>query len=81
MPEIIRKRKDKIGFSVPDLLWINENKDYFLSIFHNESFRSKRFVDNRKIVRNWEKILSGEIKVDLFRYICMELWMQMFSVS
>lgn len=81
MPECIRKRKDKIGFATPDLTWIRVNDNYFLNLFKDDAFRAKRFIDNKKIVCNWEKIISGEINVNIFRYICLELWMQIFSVT
>lgn len=80
MPDIIRKRKDKIGFSTPDLLWIKENQAYFLGIFQKDSFRAERFIDYKKIVREWEQIMSGQMKLDIFRYICLELWMEKFDV-
>ncbi len=81
MPGLIRNRKDKIGFSTPDLRWIREHETFFYDLFQEDTCRSKRFIDHQKIRQNWDGILSGEIKLEIFRYICLELWMRKFHVS
>lgn len=81
MPQNIKKRKDKIGFSTPDMVWIKENEKYFFDVFARENFRAKKFIDNKRVIEQWNEIMSGKIKIELFRYICLELWMEKFCVK
>jgi asparagine synthase (glutamine-hydrolysing) len=80
MPAVIRNRKDKIGFATPDS-WIKENSEIYYNIFANPQFRAKNYIDNKKIIHNWNDIINGKENIVLFRYVCLEKWMQIYDVS
>lgn len=81
IPPKIKNRKDKIGFAVPEKAWIKEEASELKKIFENRNFRSSRFIDNKLILENWSKIISKNEIPHFFRYICLELWMQVFEVK
>lgn len=81
LPSIIKKRKDKIGFATPEDIWLKTEREYFKKIFENENIRSKDFVDTDQLLNNWDEILDKDNGTGLFRYICLELWMQKFDVK
>lgn len=81
MPEKVRKRKDKIGFTTPEKAWIGTFADEYKRIFESPSFRAHRFVDPEKITANWDRIVSNEYDIGIFRYICLEKWMEIFDVT
>lgn len=85
LPASIRCRFDKIGFSTPEDNWLrNERvKEYVLSIIDSESFKNREFWDFSKVKNMYERILTGKyskwfVGTDIWRCICVELWMRIF---
>lgn len=81
MPEKIRKRKDKIGFATPEDLWLQKEAVKIRRIMENKEFRAGRFVDQKKILNNWDAIINRSAIPYFFRVVCLEQWMQIFQVS
>ncbi|MBS7007119.1 asparagine synthase (glutamine-hydrolyzing) [Anaerostipes sp.] len=81
MPDLIKKRKDKIGFATPEDSWLKNERDYFRSIFKEEKIWSEAFIDTNQLLKNWDSILDNNNGAGLFRYICLELWMRKFKVK
>lgn len=81
MPDIVKKRKDKIGFATPEDVWLKNNSEYLKGIFNGETFLTEQFVDRRKILEEWDDILERQNGAGLFRYVCLELWARVFEVK
>lgn len=81
MPDKIRKRKDKIGFATPEDLWIKRENSKIRKIVENEQFRARRFVDQKRILDNWDEIINNNVIPYFFRIVCLERWMQIFKVD
>lgn len=81
MPQLIKKRRDKIGFATPEDVWIRKEKQYFKSIFERGEVKSAKFIDVEGLLRDWDKIIDTNNETRLFRYICLELWMREFQVN
>lgn len=81
MPEGIRRRRDKIGFYTPELDWMRKYSDEYRKVFDNKDFKASRYIDKDKILRDWDKLLSGKDSIGLFRYVCLEKWMEIFNVG
>ena len=81
MPEGIRRRRDKIGFYTPELDWMRKYSDEYRKVFENKDFKASRYIDKDKILRDWDKLLSGKDSIGLFRYVCLEKWMEIFNVG
>ena len=81
IPELIKNRKDKIGFATPEDMWLKRGSEYFKNIFRRETIRSERFIDKECLLEKWDSVLEKNNGAGLFRYICLELWMQKFEVE
>lgn len=71
MPELIRKRRNKMGFSIPELTWIKGDETRFKELFSSKEFLSRRFVNNEEVVRNWTSFMNKQNIRKLFRLICL----------
>ncbi len=81
MPEIIRKRRDKIGFYTPEKAWMDAHLADYRAVFENPDFRAGRYIDREKILSDWDSLTRGMDDIGLFRYICLEKWMHIFDVK
>jgi asparagine synthase (glutamine-hydrolysing) len=81
MPEIIRKRRDKIGFYTPENSWLASHNDAYRAVFEASDFRAGKYIDRHKILGDWDKLTHGKDDIGLFRYICLEKWMRIFDVK
>jgi asparagine synthase (glutamine-hydrolysing) len=83
VPDEIRNRKDKKGFSIPQNAWLMEKnselKNLFLKYQHLDTFG---LVDIKQIEEQWDTIFSdakNSKKQDLiFRYVCFLIWLNLF---
>lgn len=82
MPEPVRKRVDKKGFSVPQDEWFRTEKfqKLVMDILQSESFAKRGFVIPEETIRLYKKHLSGEVNVskDIWKWINLELWFREF---
>lgn len=82
MPEPVRKRVDKKGFSVPQDEWFRTEKfqKLVMDILQSESFAKRGFVIPEEAIRLYNKHLSGEVNVskDIWKWINLELWFREF---
>lgn len=82
LPELIRRRRDKIGFYTPENEWIRKNSREFRRLFENEEdFRAGRYINRRKLLEDWEQLTTGKDSIGIFRYICLEKWMRIFQME
>jgi len=80
MPEVIRNRRDKLGFYTPENSWIASHEDQYRAVFADPDFRAGKYIDRHRILRDWDKLTRGKDDIGLFRYICLEKWMELFDV-
>ncbi len=81
LPEKIRKRKSKLGFSTPQDVWMkNKLKPFFAQYF--ETMRNPYF-DAVSISKSFEKFPHNKIPSNFyFRVYCFDRWYQMhFNLS
>jgi len=77
MPEEVVYRKNKLGFSVPQTLWLDELNDYFRDSLLHDTKSSKYFNMN-----NIKEIFDNKTNADMrFKFIVVETWMRVFDVS
>ena len=80
MPESVRGRRDKIGFYTPESEWIRSHGKEYRAVFEKEDFRAERFIDRQAILADWDSLLEHD-SIGLFRYLCLEKWMEIFDVK
>ena len=81
MPDIIRRRRDKIGFYTPENAWMSSHSGEYRAVFEAPDFRAGRYIDREKIAADWQQLTGGKDDIGLFRYLCLEKWMRIFNVQ
>lgn len=78
MPEKVRLRVDKKGFSVPQDEWFRsvEFQKLIIDILQSESFAKRGYFLPEEAKKLYQKHLSGEINIskDIWKWINLELW-------
>ncbi|MDO9540309.1 MAG: asparagine synthase (glutamine-hydrolyzing) [Methanocalculus sp.] len=81
VPEAIRKRTDKKGFSTPEAIWMKDVlADQMRSLFLSDRFRSRPYWDGERVLEEYQAFLDGKApySTDLWRFACVERWLIMF---
>ena len=80
VPEKIRLRYDKMGFSTPEDEWFREEffQERILNILNNPSDKFKKYVDTNKALTMYNKHLNKEINCskDIWKWINLDLWLK-----
>lgn len=82
MPDNVRLRIDKKGFSIPQEEWFRTEKfqKLVMDILTSESFKSRGYIIPEEAIKLYKKHLSGEVNVskDIWKWINLELWFRYF---
>jgi asparagine synthase (glutamine-hydrolysing) len=81
MPERIRTRRSKIGFTNPEWEWIERKKENFIEIFESEVFKSRKFWDADKVLEGFKLALDNKLRGDIlffWRVFSVEMWMRTY---
>lgn len=79
LPERVRLRRDKKGFTTPQRQWLYEYKDKILEILRAEKFRSGDFINPKKMIDKIHSLTNArDISSDIWRSFMTELWMRRF---
>ena len=84
VPEEIRLRMDKKGFSTPEEVWMkNDLKENILSVLNSESFRARKYWNADEVLKAYRDFLDGKSKYssEIWRIVCTEMWLRMFFDS
>ena len=83
VPESIRKRKDKKGFSIPQNAWLMEQEAAFFDLFQSlKHLDVHELVQKELIESNW-KVFFSDLRYTkqqdlIFRYVCYLSWLKQF---
>jgi len=80
LPEKIRKRRSKIGFATPEEIWFKENKNKILEIFSSESFKKRKYFNQKEIINKFNEFCDGKnYDSNIFwKIINLEIWIKLF---
>jgi asparagine synthase (glutamine-hydrolysing) len=81
LPESINRRRNKIGFTTPQVEWFQRLKNHFYNIFLSESFANRPYVNQSEVIAAFEGWIKGANDVDtmtFWRLINLELWLREF---
>lgn len=82
LPETIRLRVDKNGFSTPQDEWFRSIKwqDRIWNIINSNTFKSRGYFDVDEVSRQYRRHLSGKnnIAKEIWKWIHLELWFRRF---
>lgn len=81
LPEEIKNRMDKIGFTTPDdeMIRTEEGKSFILKIVNSEKFRERNYWNYKKIKEMIEAHLAGKnYGAEIWKCILLEMWLEVW---
>ena len=80
LPDKIRLRRKKIGFTTPEMRWHMARRVHVQSILRSPSFCARPFWRGIDIAEAWSAACRGDVDASLFfwRVMCIELWLRVF---
>lgn len=80
LPEMITKRRNKIGFTTPEHEWFLRMKNRIYGIFMSESFANREFFNQAAVVKAFEEFIQGKNDDTMlfWRILNIEIWMRIF---
>lgn len=80
LPEMIRWRRNKIGFTTPEYQWFMERKEEIYKVFLSESFSTRPYWNTELVLKNFRLFLQGRNDDTMFfwRLLNTELWLREF---
>jgi len=82
LPEKIRSRQDKIGFSTPQKEWFKSDnlRGIVDEILESSSFRNREFIDAKRAREAFKIHLAGKVDIsnEVWKWINLEYWFRYF---
>ncbi len=80
LPDSIRKRRNKIGFTTPEQEWFLRMKNKIYSIFLSPSFASRPYFNQQAVLKHFQRFIEGKNDDTLlfWRLLNTELWLREF---
>jgi len=80
VPETVRLRRKKIGFTTPEMRWLRQERAAVLGVLRSPSFVSRPYWDGAAIADAFEAMCEGRMEESLFfwRVLNLELWLRVF---
>jgi asparagine synthase (glutamine-hydrolysing) len=81
LPEKIRMRKDKIGFSTPEADWFKNRKlqNILQDIIESDSFRARGYFDVKQCKKEFKSFQNyHKYNPEFWKWINLELWFRSF---
>jgi asparagine synthase (glutamine-hydrolysing) len=80
LPEKIRLRRWKVGFTTPEMRWIKARRAAFTSLYQSPAFQARPYWDGEAVVQAFRACCRGEVEESMFfwRAANVELWLREF---
>ena len=80
LPEKIRLRRWKVGFTTPEMRWIKARRAAFTSLYQSPTFQARPYWDGDAVVSAFRACCRGEVEESMFfwRAANIELWLREF---
>jgi asparagine synthase (glutamine-hydrolysing) len=80
LPEKIRLRRWKVGFTTPEMRWIKARRAAFTSLYQSPTFQARPYWDGDAVVQAFRACCRGEVEESMFfwRAANVELWLREF---
>ncbi|MBI4004537.1 asparagine synthase (glutamine-hydrolyzing) [Candidatus Roizmanbacteria bacterium] len=80
IPELIRRRRNKIGFTTPEYEWFLRMKNRIYSLFLTESFTNRKYFKQSEVLKAFEEFIKGknDDTMMFWRMLNLEFWFQIF---
>jgi len=80
LPEVIRRRRKKIGFTTPEIRWLRAERARIQGILRSPAFVARGLFDARAVAVAFRACCDGEIEESPFfwRVLNLEAWWRVF---
>lgn len=80
LPDIISKRRNKIGFTTPEHEWFMRMKNRIYHIFLSESFANRPYFNQPEVIKAFEEFIQGKNDDTLlfWRLLNLEIWFRIY---
>lgn len=80
IPEKIRRRRWKVGFTTPEIRWLMNRRAVFGSLLASPAFQSRKYWNAEKVLAAFRGACAGRLDNSMFfwRAINVELWLRVF---
>ena len=80
LPEKIYLRRDKVGFAVPEALWLEQSRSRIANLFNKTSGKtlSGDFINHQYVLDNLDRMIKTGQSRFIWRCINLEIWLQAF---
>jgi asparagine synthase (glutamine-hydrolysing) len=80
MPDRIRLRRWKVGFTTPEMRWIKARRAAFTSLYQSPSFQARPYWNGAAVTKAFRACCRGEVEESMFfwRTANIELWLREF---
>lgn len=80
VPEMIRLRRNKIGFTTPEKQWFMKLSPKLMEILKSKSFANRKYFKADEVVESFNQFIAGknEDTMAYWRIINTELWLREF---
>jgi asparagine synthase (glutamine-hydrolysing) len=79
VPPLVRRRRDKIGFTTPEEAWFDRMKNFVYEVFSSESFGARPYFDQAAVTSAFRAYLTGKGSAEtmlFWRLLNLELWLR-----
>jgi asparagine synthase (glutamine-hydrolysing) len=80
LPEKIRRRRWKVGFTTPEMRWLKARRTSVQSLFRSPAFCGRRYWNGLAIADAFREACQGRLEESLFfwRAMNLEVWLRVF---
>jgi asparagine synthase (glutamine-hydrolysing) len=80
LPEKIRLRRWKVGFTTPEMRWLKARRAVIQSLFRSPAFCNRKYWNGLAVADAFRAACNGEVEESLFfwRALNVELWLRVF---
>ncbi len=81
LPPLIHRRRNKVGFTTPEVEWFQTLGTDFRKIFASKSFGKRPYFNQKAIIDEFDAFLQNRSKTDsmiFWRMLNVELWLREF---
>jgi len=83
LPELINKRRNKIGFTTPEYEWFMKMKNRIYVIFSSQEFGGRKYFSQKNVLAAFQNFIEGKTSDTMifWRFLNVELWLREFFDS
>jgi len=80
VPESVRLRRNKIGFTTPEVEWMRKISDRIFSVFSSSSFGKRKYFDQKEVLIAFKEFVDKKNSDSMlfWRFLNIEIWLRIF---